>query len=72
MPEYLAPGVYVEETRSLVRSIEGVSTSTTGFAAAFQPIALGICIGFLAPFAVRLIRCRLRLATGRGCTDVEP
>ena len=32
MPEYLAPGVYVEETSFRARSIEGVSTSTSGFA----------------------------------------
>ncbi|WP_437310838.1 phage tail sheath family protein [Sorangium sp. So ce388] len=32
MPEYLAPGVYVEETSFRSKSIEGVSTSTTGFA----------------------------------------
>ena len=32
MPEYLAPGVYVEETSFRAKSIEGVSTSTTGFA----------------------------------------
>jgi uncharacterized protein len=32
MPEYLAPGVYVEETSFRSRSIEGVPTSTTGFA----------------------------------------
>lgn len=31
MPEYLAPGVYVEEVSYRTRSIEGVSTSTTGF-----------------------------------------
>ena len=31
MPEYLAPGVYVEETCSKVRSIEGVPTSTAAF-----------------------------------------
>jgi phage tail sheath protein FI len=31
MPEYLAPGVYVEETSFRFKSIEGVSTSTTGF-----------------------------------------
>ena len=31
MPEYLAPGVYVEEVSYRSRSIEGVSTSTTGF-----------------------------------------
>ena len=32
MPEYLAPGVYVEEVSFRAKSIEGVSTSTTGFA----------------------------------------
>ena len=32
MPEYLAPGVYVEEVNSGPRPIEGVSTSTAGFA----------------------------------------
>jgi len=32
MPEYLAPGVYVEEISGGVRPIEGVATSTTGFA----------------------------------------
>lgn len=31
MPEYLAPGVYVEEVSYRARSIEGVSTTTTGF-----------------------------------------
>jgi phage tail sheath protein FI len=30
MPEYLAPGVYVEETSYRAKSIEGVSTTTTG------------------------------------------
>jgi hypothetical protein len=30
MPEYLAPGVYVEEVDSGAKSIEGVSTTTTG------------------------------------------
>ncbi|MFY0566340.1 phage tail sheath family protein [Archangium lansingense] len=32
MPEYLAPAVYIEETSFRAKSIEGVSTSTTGFA----------------------------------------
>jgi phage tail sheath protein FI len=32
MPEYLAPGVYVEEVSFRFKSIEGVPTSTTGFA----------------------------------------
>jgi uncharacterized protein len=31
MPEYLAPGVYIEEVDSGSRAIEGVSTSTAGF-----------------------------------------
>ncbi|MCB9741719.1 MAG: phage tail sheath family protein [Alphaproteobacteria bacterium] len=31
MPEYLAPGVYIEETSFRSKSIEGVSTSTTAF-----------------------------------------
>jgi phage tail sheath protein FI len=31
MPEYLAPGVYVEETSFRNKTIEGVSTSTAGF-----------------------------------------
>ncbi len=41
MPEYLAPGVYVEETSFRAKSIEGVSTSTAGFVgpARFGPIS---------------------------------
>jgi phage tail sheath protein FI len=31
MPEYLAPGVYVEEVPSAIRPIAGVGTSTAGF-----------------------------------------
>jgi len=31
MPEYLAPGVFVEETSFRAKSIEGVSTTTAGF-----------------------------------------
>jgi uncharacterized protein len=33
MAEYLAPGVYVEETSYRAKSVEGVSTTTTGFVA---------------------------------------
>jgi phage tail sheath protein FI len=32
MPEYLSPGVYVEEVSFRAKSIEGVPTSTTGYA----------------------------------------
>lgn len=40
MPEYLAPGVYVEEVSFRSKSIEGVSTSTAGFVGptSFGPI----------------------------------
>lgn len=31
MPEYLAPGVYVEETAATAKPIEGVTTSTCAF-----------------------------------------
>ena len=31
MPEYLAPGVFVEEVSFRSKSLEGVPTSTTGF-----------------------------------------
>ena len=31
MPEYLAPGVFIEEVSFRAKSIEGVSTTTTGF-----------------------------------------
>lgn len=42
MPEYLAPGVFIEETSFRSKSIEGVSTTTTGFigASRFGPIDL--------------------------------
>src|SRR3989442_13674816 len=41
MPEYLAPGVYVEEVSYRSKSIEGVSTTTTGFIGAtrYGPVA---------------------------------
>lgn len=41
MPEYLSPGVYVEEVSFRQKTIEGVSTSTAGFVgpARFGPIA---------------------------------
>lgn len=41
MPEYLAPGVYVEEVPSAVRPIAGVGTSTAGFVGVSADIAEG-------------------------------
>jgi phage tail sheath protein FI len=42
MPEYLAPGVYIEETSFRAKSIEGVSTTTTGLVgpSRFGPVDL--------------------------------
>ncbi len=42
MPDYVAPGVFVEEVSFRAKSIEGVSTTTTGFigAARFGPVHL--------------------------------
>jgi uncharacterized protein len=42
MPEYLAPGVFVEEVSYRAKSIEGVSTTTTGFVGptCFGPLEL--------------------------------
>ncbi len=42
MPEYLAPGVFVEEVSFRAKSIEGVATTTTGFVGAcrYGPIDL--------------------------------
>ena len=42
MPEYLAPGVYVEETTFRQKTIEGVSTSTAGF---IGPTRFGPVVG---------------------------
>src|SRR5689334_11289174 len=40
MPEYLSPGVYVEEVSFRSKSIQGVATATTGYAglARFGPV----------------------------------
>ena len=43
MPEYLAPGVFVEEVPPRLRAIEGVSTSTVGFVG---PASKGAVAGF--------------------------
>jgi phage tail sheath protein FI len=42
MPEYLAPGVYIEEVSYRAKSIEGVGTTTTGFVgpARYGPVDL--------------------------------
>lgn len=47
MPEYLAPGVYVEETSFRAKSIAGVGTTTAGFIgpARFGPTQYGGALG---------------------------
>ena len=71
MPEYLAPGVYVEETNYRSKSIEGVSTSTRGLlgsirrgvdavAKAVAVVAVGVLLGVVASIAVDKARRRRR------------
>ena len=48
MPEYLSPGVYIEELPPQLRAIEGVSTSTAGFVGVTQR---GPVPGFPLPFS---------------------
>ena len=51
MPEYLAPGVYVEETSFRSKPIEGVSTSTTAFVGPCRKGPTGDVSGLLTSFA---------------------
>jgi Bacteriophage tail sheath protein len=50
MPEYLAPGVYVEEISTGARPIQGVGTSTAGFVGAASSGALDAAVGPIASF----------------------
>ncbi len=53
MPEYLSPGVYIEEVPARIKAIEGVSTSTAGFVGesergpvpGYDPFTLNIIAG---------------------------
>jgi hypothetical protein len=56
VPEYLAPGVFVEETSYRSKAIEGVSTSTRGFAS----LVLGVLLGVVVSIAVDKARRRRR------------
>lgn len=47
MPEYLSPGVFVEEVPGKLKALEGVSTSTAAFAG---PAERGPVAGFALPF----------------------
>ena len=48
MPEYLSPGVFIEEIPARLKAIEGVSTSTAGFVGAAER---GVVPGYPLPFA---------------------
>lgn len=51
MPEYLAPGVYVEEVSFRSKSIEGVGTSTCAFAGPTRKGPTGVAPELLTSFA---------------------
>src|SRR5262245_43534885 len=72
MPEYLAPGVYVEEVSFRSKSIEGVSTTTTGFIgpARYGPVDIEPdIITSLGDFE-RTYGDRLQLKFGTGTSSV--
>jgi phage tail sheath protein FI len=73
VPEYLAPAVFVEETSYRSKSIEGVSTSTSGFVGSIRRgvgaivktaavVTLGVLVGVIASIAVDRARSRCRRA----------
>ena len=64
MPEYLAPGVYVEETSFRAKSIEGVGTSTTAFVGPTRRGPVGAALG--APELVTSLTDFERLYGGLG------
>jgi len=64
MPEYLAPGVYVEETSFRAKSIEGVGTSTTAFVGPTRRGPVGAALG--APEMVTSLTDFERLYGGLG------
>ncbi|MGB0904036.1 MAG: phage tail sheath subtilisin-like domain-containing protein, partial [Mangrovicoccus sp.] len=50
MPEYLAPGVFVEETSFRAKSIQGVGTSTTAFVGPTRKGPLGLASDVITSF----------------------
>ena len=68
MPEYLAPGVYVEETSFRAKSIEGVGTSTTAFVGPTRkgPIAPGTNVRAGLPEVITSFADFVRLYGGLG------
>jgi len=61
MPEYLAPGVYVEEVDSGAKPIEGVSTSTSGMVGVTErgPVDVPVLVTSVGEYA-RVFGGRLR------------
>jgi phage tail sheath protein FI len=68
VPEYLAPGVYVEETSFRSKSIEGVSTSTSAFAGPARKGPIGGKPVFVTSFAEfeRIYGGLTSLGVGKG------
>jgi phage tail sheath protein FI len=71
VPEYLAPGVYIEESSYRSKSIEGVSTSTRGFVGSIRRgvdasaksvavVVAGVFVGAALSVAVGKARRRRR------------
>ena len=64
MPEYLAPGIYIEETSYRSKSIPGVFTDAGGFielvGRAAAVLGLGVLVGVVAAMAADKARRRRR------------
>jgi hypothetical protein len=60
VPEYLSPGVYVEEIDAGPKPIQGVGTSTVGWVLRHLPkVAAGVAIGMVVGLLLK------RATTGR-------
>ena len=71
MPEYLSPGVYVEEVSTGSKPIEGVSTSTAGMAGVTErgPENTPVLVTSYGEYR-RIFGGELGLAGGSGNVDV--
>lgn len=74
MPEYLAPGVYVEETSFRAKSIEGVGTSTTAFVGPCKkgPVVPGTRVRAQLPEVITSFADFVRLYGGLEPLDYAP
>jgi CheY-like chemotaxis protein len=69
MPEYLAPGVFVEEVSYRAKSIEGVSTTTTGFIGPTRDGPTALELARIAPPDLMLVDLMMPVMDGSVLID---